>query len=180
MVRIIATAGTEHTGTFSSSGPGSRATLMYSCRVRFLGIDYGQRRIGLALSDATGLLARPWKTIARKGNATQVAAALESEVLRLSNEDDGLAGVVLGLPRKLSGEPTDHTDVVEAIERTLRGRLEIPVILQDERLSSREAESLLSRRIRNWRDRKPLLDAAAAAIILQDYLDSRTREDSPP
>ena len=49
----------------------------------------------------------------------------------------------------------------------------MPLVLQDERLSSREAESLLARRLKNWRDRKPLLDAASAAVILQDYLDSR-------
>ena len=55
----------------------------------------------------------------------------------------------------------------------LRARIGVPLVLQDERLSSREAESLLARRLKNWRDRKPLLDAASAAVILQDYLDSR-------
>ena len=50
----------------------------------------------------------------------------------------------------------------------------MPVVLQDERLSSREAESLLARREKDWRKRKPLLDAASAAVILQDYLDERT------
>ena len=55
----------------------------------------------------------------------------------------------------------------------MRTRIAVPIVLQDERLSSREAESLLARRIKNWRDRKPLLDAASAAVILQDYLDSR-------
>ena len=49
----------------------------------------------------------------------------------------------------------------------------MPLVLQDERLSSHEAESLLARREKNWRKRKPLLDAMAAAVILQDYLDSR-------
>jgi putative holliday junction resolvase len=147
----------------------------YPLRVRFLGIDYGQRRIGLALSDATGLLARPWKTIARVGRAAAVAHALEGEIRVLMREDDGLGGVVIGHPRRLSGEATEQTPAVETLAAALRDRLPIPVVLQDERLSSREAESLLARRIKDWRDRKPLLDAAAASVILQDYLDSRPR-----
>ena len=146
--------------------------------MRFLGIDYGQRRIGLALSDATGLLARPWKVMPRQGNPTQVAAALASIIGELSNEDDGLAGAILGLPRKLDGGPTDLTPVVQTIAAALAESVAVPLVLQDERLSSREAESLLARRLKDWRDRKSLLDAAAAAVILQDYLDGRPREDT--
>lgn len=141
--------------------------------VRFLGIDYGHRRIGLALSDPTGMLARPWKTIARRGGRNEVAATLIAEVETLAAEEDGLAGVVLGYPRTLAGEPTDQTAAVGALADTLRARIGVPLVLQDERLSSREAESLLAHRLKNWRDRKPLLDAASAAVILQDYLDSR-------
>ena len=54
----------------------------------------------------------------------------------------------------------------------------IPVAMQDERLSSREAESLLAQRLKDWRERKALLDAASAAVILQDFLDSRVRSQS--
>jgi putative Holliday junction resolvase len=64
---------------------------------------------------------------------------------------------------------------VEAFARALEQRVGIPVILQDERLSSHEADSRLAERERNWRRRKPKLDAAAAAIVLQDYLDHRRR-----
>jgi len=150
--------------------------------VRFLGIDYGHRRIGLALSDATGMLARPWKAMARKGNPTQVSSALAVLITDLINEEDGLAGVAIGLPRTLGGEATDQTGAVLVIVEALRALIDVPIVLQDERLSSREAESLLARRIKNWRDRKPLLDAASAAVILQDYLDGRplhTTADSP-
>lgn len=141
--------------------------------MRFLGIDYGQRRIGLALSDASGMLARPWKTIARTGNTVQVTATLAGVIGALADEDDGLEGVVLGLPRALGGEATEQTAVVHAIADALRAKVAVPLVLQDERLSSREAESLLARRVKDWRARKPLLDAAAAAVILQDYLDGR-------
>jgi putative Holliday junction resolvase len=114
-----------------------------------------------------------WKTIARRGNRAQVAAAIVAEIGAVAEEDDGLAGVVIGLPRTLGGDPTDQTAAVTALAAELRARLALPVILQDERLSSREAESLLARRVKDWRERKPLLDAASASVILQDYLDGR-------
>jgi putative Holliday junction resolvase len=139
--------------------------------MRVLGVDYGQRRIGLALSDVTGLLARPWKTILRQGSGARAADALAAEVQRLQAEDDGLAAIVVGLPRRLNGTPNEQTGAVEKLAASLRGRVNVPVILQDERLSSREAEALLARRLKDWRKRKRLLDAASAAVILQDYLD---------
>jgi putative holliday junction resolvase len=143
--------------------------------VRALGIDYGRRRIGLALSDPTGLLARPWKTVEGAGGATRVATLLAAEIGALVEEPDGLAAIAFGYPRRLNGEPNDQTAVVEKIVAHLRTLVAVPVVLQDERLSSREAESLLARREKDWRKRKLLLDAASAAIILQDYLDSQTR-----
>ena len=141
--------------------------------MRFLGIDFGQRRIGLALSDPTGLLARPWKTVLRQGTSARAANSLAAEIARLQAEDEGLEAVVLGLPRRLNGTPNEQTARVEKFARSLRGRISVPVVLQDERLTSREAESLLAVRIKDWRKRKALLDAAAAAVILQDYLDTR-------
>jgi putative Holliday junction resolvase len=143
--------------------------------VRALGIDYGERRIGLALSDATGLLASPWKRLANDGNAIAAARKLAEEIRVLQADESGLNAVVLGLPRRLSGEATEHTAKVQLLARELGARIEIPIVLQDERLTSREAEALLAQRERNWRRRKDQLDAMAAALILQDYLDSRPR-----
>lgn len=140
-----------------------------------MGIDYGRRRIGLALSDATGMLARPWKTIAREGTTGQVAATLAREIGTLAADDDGLGTVVIGMPRRLSGEANEQTPHVEALIARLRILVSVPIVTQDERLSSREAESLLSRTEKDWRKRKPMLDATAAAVILQDYLDGQPR-----
>jgi putative Holliday junction resolvase len=151
---------------------GGWCTLFY---VRALGIDYGRRRIGLALSDPTGMLARPWKTIEGGGGPARVATVLAAEIAALASEADGLAAVAIGYPRRLNGEPTDQTAMVEQIVAQLRKVVELPIVLQDERLSSREAESLLARREKDWRKRKPLLDAASAAVILQDYLDGQAR-----
>jgi putative Holliday junction resolvase len=143
--------------------------------VRALGIDYGRRRIGLALSDATGMLARPWKTIAGGGGPARVAATLAAEIAALASEDDGLSAVAMGYPRRLSGEANEQTAAVQTIVAELRSLVKVPIVLQDERLSSREAETLLARREKDWRKRKPLLDAASAAVILQDYLDGQAR-----
>ena len=141
--------------------------------MRALAIDFGRKRIGLALSDATGMLARPWKTLAARGGLQQTTTDVLGEIEALRNESDGLAAIVIGWPRRLSGEPTEETRRVEAFTGQLRMRVDVPVVLQDERLTSREAERLLAQREKDWRKRKPLLDAAAAAVILQDYLDSQ-------
>lgn len=139
---------------------------------RALGVDYGQKRIGLALSDASGLLARPWKVIARIGNASQVAAAIAAEVEGLDAADEAVAVVVIGYPRRLSGAANEQTALVQKVSDHLKGLLKVPVVLQDERLSSHEAEERLARREKDWRKRKQLLDSMAAAVILQDYLDT--------
>ena len=143
-----------------------------------LGIDYGQRRIGFALSDATGLLARPWKTIPRTGNVRQVAAGIAREVAALQAEDEGLATVVVGWPRRLSGEANEQTRSVESLVAHLRAAVGILIVLQDERLTSWEADYSLMPSEPDWRKRKSLLDMTSAAIILQDYLDAQPRNAS--
>lgn len=141
--------------------------------MRVLGVDLGARRVGLALSDPTATLASPWRRIDRGGSDAALARALAAEVARLAAEDDGLEAVVVGLPRRLDGRPTDQTARAEALARALQTLVTVPVVLQDERLSSREAEARLALRERDWRRRRARLDAAAAAVILQDYLDER-------
>jgi putative Holliday junction resolvase len=145
----------------------------YHPPVRVLGIDYGARRIGLAVSDATGLLARPLATIDRAGLSEHATVeAIAAEVAGLAREDEPVTAVVVGLPRRLDGSANAQTPLVEAFARRLAARLGLPIALQDERLSSREAESRLALREKDWRRRKQQLDAAAAAVILQDYLDA--------
>jgi putative Holliday junction resolvase len=147
----------------------------YHPSVRVLGIDYGARRVGLAVSDATGLLARPLKTLDRTSlpNDAALVDAVLVAVAEVSCEDEPLAAIVVGFPRRLDGSPNDQTPKVEAFVARLAGRTTLPVVLQDERLSSREAESRLALKEKDWRRRKQMLDAASAAVILQDYLDAR-------
>jgi len=137
--------------------------------VRVLGIDVGQRRIGLAISDSSRTLARPLATL--NVGAHDAVDRVAGEIARLAGEEDGLAAVVVGMPLRLDGSPDEHTPRVAAFVQALKGRTSIPVVGEGERLTSREAERLLAVRERDWRKRKARLDAAAAAIILQDYLD---------
>lgn len=141
--------------------------------MRVLGIDYGARRIGLALSDSTATLASPWRLIERPPSDKETLAQLLGAIEQLAREDDGLAAVVVGWPRRLDGSATSLTAEVESLAKELGQRVQVPVILQDERLTSHEAEARLAVRERDWRRRKKKIDAAAAAVVLQDYLDHR-------
>lgn len=139
--------------------------------MRIVGLDIGERRIGVAVSDVTGTLARPLGVLRPQGLDVDALEIVVDEIARLGAEEDGVGAIVVGLPRRLNGMPTDMTPRVEQFARKLIERTSLPVSLQDERLSSREAESRLALRDKDWRSRKARLDAAAAAIILQDYLD---------
>jgi putative holliday junction resolvase len=141
--------------------------------MRIVGLDVGERRIGVAISDLTGMLARPLGVVPISGLTVDALKRASDEISRLAAEEDGVAAVVVGLPRRLDGAPNDMTPKVEAFASRLGERTSLPVHLQDERLSSVEAESRLARRHKNWRARKALIDAAAAAVVLQDFLDSR-------
>ena len=142
--------------------------------MRIAGLDVGERRIGIAISDPTRLLARPLETLRVGGLGVASIDELVEVLTELAREDDGLELVVVGLPRRLDGTPNDMTPKVETFARILHQRIGLPVVLQDERLTSREAESRLALREKDWRARKAKLDAAAAAIILQDYLDEHS------
>jgi len=140
-----------------------------------LGVDFGTRRIGLALSDDTATLARPWQTIEAAGSPLASAEALARLLATARANDDeeaaGIGAIIVGLPRRLNGEDNEQTQPARTFAAALAERTGLEVRLEDERLSSHEAESRLAVREKDWRRRKAKLDAAAAAVILQDYLD---------
>lgn len=138
--------------------------------VRILGVDYGERRVGLALSDPLAMIAGPLPTLARrKGKRPPVAA-----VARIARDHE-VAEIVVGLPLDLSGEETDWTREVREFGDRLAERTGLPVAYRDERMTSVRAEravrSLGLPRAR--REEKERVDAAAAVLILQAYLDTR-------
>ena len=142
--------------------------------MRAVGIDFGGRRIGVAVSDASRVLARPLDTLQRPpGSGDREAVALVLAALdALEKDDDPVDTLVVGLPRRLDGTANQQTPLVERFVAALREATPRAVVVQDERLSSHEAETRLAFGERDWRKRKSRLDAAAAAVILQDYLDA--------
>jgi putative Holliday junction resolvase len=139
--------------------------------MRVLAVDVGERRIGLAISDISRTLARPLRTLTVR-SAVDGVDQVVAEIARLHAEEDGLSTVVVGLPIRLDGSSSEQTSRVTAFIEALKMRTAVPILTADERLSSREAESLLAERTRDWRQRKARLDAVAAAVILQDYLEA--------
>jgi putative Holliday junction resolvase len=135
-----------------------------------MGIDVGTRRIGLAISDVTRTLARPLKTI-EAASPEDAVGRVADEIARAAAEDDGVSTVVVGLPVRLDGTASEQTARVTAFIAALARKTPIAIVTADERLSSVEAESRIAGRAKDWRERKKKLDAAAAAVILQDYLD---------
>jgi putative Holliday junction resolvase len=144
--------------------------------MRILGVDFGRRRLGLAVSDDSATLARPWRVVSAGATPAESAQAIASVITESRSRPDDeidIGAVVVGLPRRLNGDDTDQTQPARDFASHLATLTGLDVRLQDERLTSREAESRLARREPDWRKRKSRLDAAAAAIILQDYLDAR-------
>lgn len=137
---------------------------------RVLAIDVGGRRVGLAISDRTRTLARPLETITVRGAADAVDRVAR-RIGELAADEDGLGAIVVGLPSRLDGGASPATASVLSFIDALAARTAVPIVTEDERLTSREAESRLAIRERDWRRRKATLDAAAAAVFLQDYLD---------
>ncbi len=143
--------------------------------MRILGIDHGQVRVGLALSDPLGMIASPLKTVERRRKRKQDIADLAALVKELD-----VSEVVIGIPFEMTGAQGKKANEVLQFAEALREALDVPVIEWDERLTSVQAErSLTAMAVRGAR-RKQLVDQMAAAIILQGYLDSRPRSEEEP
>ena len=139
---------------------------------RVLGIDFGERRVGLALSDPTATIAQPLPTLTRRAGKRAPVAAI-AEVIQQNEVEQ----VVIGLPLNLAGDETDWTRTVREFGGKLGERARIPVEYLDERLTSVQAERAV-RSLglkRSEREQKHRIDAAAAVLLLQTFLDRRTR-----
>ena len=134
---------------------------------RYLGIDFGKKRVGLALSDRSNLIASPFKTI-NYINEIDLIGQLKKIVI-----ENDIENFVLGLPINMKGEDTTQTKIVRNFKKSL-STLRIPIIYEDERFSSVSAKkSLMLQNIKTGHN-KPEIDKTAAAIILQQYLDKNS------
>jgi len=130
-----------------------------------LGLDLGQARIGVAISDPDRKMALPLGTI-RTGAPEDVKAI--AAVVR----DQGVTAIVVGHPLSMSGAAGEAADHAERFAEALRGFLGVPVHLQDERLTTVQAERDLAARGLRGRERRDVVDQAAATVILQAFLDA--------
>ena len=133
---------------------------------RCIGIDLGTKRVGLALSDSLNIIASPFKTLTFIDN--------DDLVSKLSNiiNDNNVKTIILGLPLNMSGVDTEQTKKVRYFKDSLT-KLNIPILYEDERLSSVSAKkSLVMQNVKTGHNKEEI-DRTAAAIILQQFLDKK-------
>lgn len=134
---------------------------------RILGLDVGDRRIGVAISDHLGLTAQPMLTLARRN------LRLDLRFLTRLVRKNGCAEVVVGNPLYMSGDISPQARKTQAFARTLEQETGVPVRLWDERLSTGEAHRYLDETGRAPKTRRAVIDQVAAVLILQGFLDAR-------
>ncbi len=145
---------------------------MYTAGVRSLGIDFGSKRIGLALSDPEGRIARPFEVYERRSPLADVRRIC---LVVIENE---VEEVVLGLPLEEDGRRGKAAAAVEGFLADLKSHLDLPVHLLDERYTTREARGALREAGLDARSAGGRVDAVAAALILRTYLDRRDRTET--
>ena len=133
---------------------------------RCIGIDLGTKRVGLALSDSLKMIASPYKTLTFIDNKDLV------KKLSIVISDNNVKTIILGLPLNMSGEDSEQTKKVRTFKEFL-SKLNLPIIYEDERLSSVSAKkSLVLQNVKTGHN-KAEIDRTAAAIILQQFLDKK-------
>lgn len=135
---------------------------------RILGVDYGLKRIGLAISDSSKKIALPWKTIE---GAHSIERASDNLIKAINGSEYTIDKIVIGNPLLMSGKSSDMSEVIQKFANILGQKLSIPVILWDERLSSLHADKSLKELKMNRKKRTKHLDTVSATFILQNYLD---------
>ena len=134
--------------------------------MRYLGLDLGSRTLGMAVSDSLGMFASSYKIVRH-----------EEEYERLIDDDietvneKKIEAIVLGLPKNMNNTIGPKGELSFQFKKMLEEKLSIPVYLEDERLTTRQAENILIKNDTSRKKRKKVIDSMAATIILQSYLD---------
>lgn len=134
--------------------------------MRILGLDYGEKRIGVAVSDELGLTAQGLTVIERRNRRVDL------EALRRLIDEYGVEKIVLGDPVRMDGTRGIQCEKVDRFARILEEAFGLPVLLQEELLSTKEAEEILRTAGAGRKKRKAVVDKLAAVLILRSYLDS--------
>jgi putative holliday junction resolvase len=135
--------------------------------MRVMALDVGEKKIGVAISDALLLTAQARPTLHRKNLKSDIS------ILGRLAEENEVHEIVIGLPLHMSGRESQQSEKVARFGEELRNALKLPVVFWDERLTSFAAEQHLEEMGLKWRQRRDHIDKIAAMMILQSYLDSR-------
>jgi putative Holliday junction resolvase len=135
--------------------------------VRILGIDFGDRNVGLALSDPLGLTAQPLLTYRLAGQAE------DARFFRTLVEEHGISEIVIGLPIRLNGSPGRRADKTWEFGRWLEETLGLPVAYYDERLTTRQAIHIMRDQKVRSHERRSVENQISASLILEAYLQTR-------
>ena len=131
---------------------------------RIMAIDYGERRIGIALTDPLKMFAKPYIVLENKGRR-QFLEELE-EIIK----EQSVSEIILGYPIGESGQTTKKTLEIEKLHKFLSGKLSVEIILHDERFSTIDANEELKKLGYNYMEAKKVIDMVAASMILKSYL----------
>ena len=138
--------------------------------MRYLGLDLGSRTLGVSISDKSGIIARSMKTIRHNENYDMLVDAVKEIV-----DDEKVDAIILGYPKNMDNTIGYKAELSEKFKDMLEKKLDIPVYLQDERLTTKEATRTLIDFDVSRKKRKKVVDSVASTIILQSYLDRRNK-----
>lgn len=141
--------------------------------MRVMGLDYGSKTVGVALSDELLMTAQPRETIwrDREGKIRKTLARIEELIL-----ENDVELIVLGLPLNMDDSVGERAEAALAFKDRLERRTSVPVVMSDERLTTVEADEMLSKMEIPPQHRKQYLDQIAASVILQEYMENHRKE----
>ncbi|MDD3187564.1 MAG: Holliday junction resolvase RuvX [Bacilli bacterium] len=134
--------------------------------MRYIGLDLGTKTLGISISDITKMIASTYTTIRYDGDTTNLIEHLDKII-----QEEKIEKIILGFPKNMNNSVGDRGNASLEFKSLLENKFNIPVIMQDERLSTKEATNYLVQADMSRKKRKKVIDSVAANIILQTYLD---------
>ena len=138
--------------------------------MKYLGLDLGTKTLGLAISDPLGIIATSYKILRHDEDYDILLPMLKEEI-----EKNHIEALVLGFHKNMNNSVGERGEIALAFKEKLEEEFQLPVYMQDERLTTRQAESLLISNDTSRKKRKKVIDSLAATIILQSYLDRKEK-----
>ena len=139
--------------------------------MRYLGLDLGTKTLGLEISDSLGTIATSYKILHHQEDYDSLISQLEEVV-----NEKNIKAFVLGFPKNMNNSVGERGEIALKFKEKLEKKFQLPVYMEDERLTTRQAENLLISNNTSRKKRKKVIDCVAATIILQSFLDRRERK----